>query len=292
MFLPITKQLQNIQNELKVTADSSAAAAATVVPKIERSDPEDKYWDTPKVPRNKRLDSRSSLPYYDDVEDDGNPDISTEKQSILEAVSDADNDDINTTLFEKIRHQSFTEYLDQYDALPRRYISALQQDTANEFDQKYGIRFNPNTEKFYVGDSQINIDGNDFIVKNKRYKGTSGLYELLFKKNPTDYTQDDENNYRQIILKTNAHRRYYQSNKQIDGSRLPKYRQIIGPFFSGKGVYLEVNKNKVEYVHWDDPNELVDRLRLLLASQQAGHTGHINEITSIIEELMEAGVIA
>lgn len=51
-------------------------------------------------------------------------------------------------------------------------------------------------------------------------------------------------------------------------------------------------RNKhVSYTYWDDPNELVDRLRLLMASQAAGHTGHVNEIASIVEELREACLI-
>lgn len=48
---------------------------------------------------------------------------------------------------------------------------------------------------------------------------------------------------------------------------------------------------KFNYIYWDDPNELVDRLRLIVASQAAGHTGHTNEIISIIEELREANII-
>ncbi len=43
-------------------------------------------------------------------------------------------------------------------------------------------------------------------------------------------------------------------------------------------------------VYWNDPNELVDRLRLLLASQSAGNTGVSNEILSIFEELYESGI--
>lgn len=55
---------------------------------------------------------------------------------------------------------------------------------------------------------------------------------------------------------------------------------------------MRYNKNKhVSYTYWNDPNELVDRLRLLIASQSAGHTGHTNEIASIIEELREADII-
>ena len=55
--------------------------------------------------------------------------------------------------------------------------------------------------------------------------------------------------------------------------------------------FMTVTDNKVDYVHWDDPNELVDRLRLLEASRQAGNNSHDNEFLSIIEELCEAGLI-
>ena len=52
-----------------------------------------------------------------------------------------------------------------------------------------------------------------------------------------------------------------------------------------------VNDNKIDFVHWDDPNELVDRLRLLEASRQAGNNSHDPEILSIHEELREIGLI-
>jgi len=47
----------------------------------------------------------------------------------------------------------------------------------------------------------------------------------------------------------------------------------------------------IDYVHWDDPNELVDRMRLHEVSRQVGHNAHDNEMLSIIEELREAGII-
>lgn len=47
----------------------------------------------------------------------------------------------------------------------------------------------------------------------------------------------------------------------------------------------------MDYVYWDDPNELVDRLRLLIAETSAGNNSHTNEIHSIIEELREANII-
>lgn len=48
---------------------------------------------------------------------------------------------------------------------------------------------------------------------------------------------------------------------------------------------------KKEYIYWNHPSELIDRLRLLYSSKSAGHKGHDNEILSIIEELYESGII-
>jgi hypothetical protein len=60
---------------------------------------------------------------------------------------------------------------------------------------------------------------------------------------------------------------------------------------AGKGLKLKLSKNKIDYIYFDDVNEIVDRLKLLVASQTAGHTGHNNEIVSILEELREAKII-
>jgi len=46
---------------------------------------------------------------------------------------------------------------------------------------------------------------------------------------------------------------------------------------------MTLTNNTVDYVHWDDPNELVDRLRLLDASRNTGNNAHDNEILSIIK---------
>jgi len=43
-----------------------------------------------------------------------------------------------------------------------------------------------------------------------------------------------------------------------------------------------LNDNAIYYVHWDNPNELVDRLRLLYASHRVGNNVHNNEMLSII----------
>jgi len=61
---------------------------------------------------------------------------------------------------------------------------------------------------------------------------------------------------------------------------------------SGKGLphAMILNGNAIDYVHWDDSNELMDHLRLLDASHRVGNNAH-DEMLSIIEELREAGLI-
>ena len=60
--------------------------------------------------------------------------------------------------------------------------------------------------------------------------------------------------------------------------------------YKGEG-FMDLNLEKPNFIYWDDPNELVNRLRLLISSTMAGHSGHNNEISSIIEELREANII-
>ena len=152
-----------------------------------------------------------------------------------------------------------------------------------------------------LGSKKFDVDSEDnIIVDGMRYVGTPGLYELIFKRYPDDslYTENDKRKYKNILLVTNAHKRNHVSHGRLLSNKGYKYKYIIAPllndkFTIGKGLpnVATLNDNAIDYVHWDDPNELVDRLRLLEASRQAGHNAHDNEMLSIIEELREAGLI-
>lgn len=311
MFSPITKHLKEIENTLhKNTHENNkfnerkvedrsikseinypleaATAGFSGVNKLREED----SFTTPKL--SNRMSEQLSTPltqislYQNETEDP-----SADKLSILDEVNLEDTAKERHSKFADLANRSYADYLDQYAPLPRKYISGMYSDDFDsEYDHKYGVRLDTLTEKFMIGDSRLDIDGSDVIVKKKRYRGTHGLYELLFKKKPTNFTREDVENYKQIVLKTHAHRRHYKFDKQIDGSKLRKYKKIIAPMASGSGILMEVDDNKIDYLHWDNPNELIDRLRLLLASVSAGHTNHINEINSIVEELREAQIIA
>lgn len=284
IFSPITKHLQNIENKI----DTKNVTYQPLSP-IDKSHEKKLVKQEELTPSAEEVDWENED--YNDYGDDNDnendlvEELSDEKRSLLHTISttsDTDTDD--------------NDNRDQYGSLPKKYISdLLNTEKQREFDQKYGVRTTKNGEKLFIGDSRMEIDGSDIIIKNRRYKGTPGLYELLFKKYPQNYTQKDKETYRQIVLKTNAARRRYKPNEQISGCNLDKYKHVIAPIAvsktTGKGIFMESNTNKTDYIYWDDPNELVERLRLLLSSQNAGHTGHTNEIISIIEELKEAKII-
>lgn len=105
-----------------------------------------------------------------------------------------------------------------------------------------------------------------------------------------------ENTSKMIMPKKEKMEMYrdYESNGRIKSNRGQKYKKIIKNIIedthSGKGL-LTINPGKPNYIYWDDPNELIERLKLLLASQQAGNNNHTNEIVSIIEELREGNII-
>ena len=118
------------------------------------------------------------------------------------------------------------------------------------------------------------------------------------KPDETRIHQDDFNNYQIIIRESNDHKKYYQPNEivRIDDS-YNKKSKYLGDVVKGSGILSEYmvarrkNQLKPEYTYSDDPNELLDRLRLLIAERRAGNNNHDNEIQSILEELREAQII-
>ena len=206
-----------------------------------------------------------------------------------------------------------TALYDHMGPFGREYIGEFfSGGKRSKIDNVYGIYFND--EGTFLGDKPFDIDGDDnIIVGETKYAGTPGLYELIFKRIPDDgvYTDEDKIKYKSILLATNAHRRGHNELNPILGNKGYKYKNIIAPLIGdtkkGKGVApsakksacsneripqsMTVTDNAVDYVHWDDPNELVDRLRLLDASHKAGNNSLDNEFLSIIEELREAGLI-
>lgn len=156
---------------------------------------------------------------------------------------------------------------------------------------------------WFIGQDQIkeiiHEDGHaDILLGNgDKYIGTEGFWELLTLNKPDEniYTDEDLENYKIMILRTNA---YLGANGRVKSSRSYKYKNFIQPILieakrllAHKGSGLKkIYTNQTDYKYWNDPKELIDRLRILLGLWTAGnHNPQIsNEITNIVEELEEA----
>lgn len=186
----------------------------------------------------------------------------------------------------------------QIEAPIERYLEQLREKN-NEMDTITGVRILQSG--LQIGDSPITFSSDKLKIGDKEFQATPGLLELMFKKNVDTYfvTDNDLEQYGAILDFTNALKKHYVRTNTMRKDHSSKFKNIISKLLkkstSGRGLpkfLLEHRKPRnIDYIYWDDPNELVDRLRLLVSSQAAGNTNHSKEIFSIIEELRESGVI-
>ena len=165
-------------------------------------------------------------------------------------------------------------------------------------DKTFGVR--KKGKHHYIGNKHVIItEDSDIIIKEDGdiFSGTAGLWGLITSKEPDkeliDWDKNDIKDYERLMIKTNAlHRDNNPNNPYPKGSKGGKWKTILGPIwnkyktmsskkFDGKGVIIMSS----------DPNVLLERLDLLLASQKAGHTGVGNELVSICDELKRQYVL-
>ena len=172
------------------------------------------------------------------------------------------------------------EYLDLYTYNPE------------VVDDLYGPKMSQDGKKFYLGSKEMEFVGNDLLIDGVYFAGSKGLLELVVKKSPKSPTVAEFEIYKKILDLTSAHKENYSPHGQVVQSKGHKYTRIIKKINSGSGLFKTYNPNaSVEYRYFDSPNELVDRLRLLLASRESGSSAHENEIIAIFEELRELGLV-
>ena len=163
----------------------------------------------------------------------------------------------------------------------------LHEMPPNLRDTTFGIR----KEKglYHIGNKQVTIADNNIMVDDEKFVGTPGIWELLMSKKPNDnyYTYKDYDNYKRLMIKTNAlHQNYDPNNPHPRSSKGPKW-ELLGNIWAKREKY----EGKGVVVIPSNPNALLERLNLLLASQKAGHTGVRNELVSICDKLKRHGFL-
>lgn len=180
------------------------------------------------------------------------------------------------------------------------YIKKSIKDAKNEMDHTYGVYLGADGN-WMIGDGKISYSPTEDVIeiKNHSFTPTRGLLELIFKKKPNKniINKNDLSSYKDILLLTNAHLVRYSEGEKIQVTNTLKYKNYIKTLFKkGSGLKTQYMKLQTypcapDYVHYDDINEIVERLRILKASEAAGNNSHNNEIINIISELREKGVI-
>ena len=77
-------------------------------------------------------------------------------------------------------------------------------------------------------------DNTSYIsIKERHFKGTRGLWELLSRKNVTRgvVRTEDLKRYNTILQLTNAHLQVYEPGGNVQTSRGPKFRGVISKLF-------------------------------------------------------------
>jgi hypothetical protein len=234
-----------------------------------------------------------SLNYESTDDDDETPTsftpatVSTPKASQLSDLVSTPLSQASTSQFVKLYFKN---------PVTRKYMEILFKDAGGsnkEIDNVFGPHFDGS--KLMIGDQELDFDNEGkILIGGTDYGSSEGLYELIFKKRPDKekYTEDDLKTYKSVLFATNAHRAGNKPDGRIKSYRDTKYKNIIKKLFpfTGKGMNWKTLKTR-DIIHWDDPNELIDRLRHIAMSTESGNRVHGNEVLSIIEELREAGFI-
>ena len=188
-----------------------------------------------------------------------------------------------------------------------------------KYDTIYGVRLDPHTDKLRMGDTEVRFSNGNITLwrGNKKvgtYAGSPKLYDVIFMKYPPMLRSDGEldligdedfQKYGEILKNTKAAYKNYDMKQDLNKTKWKKFSEIIKPLisstvmtrsrtglgFSNMPLQKLYNNKGVDYVYWNKPKELVDRLRLLYSSKMAGNTGVNNEIVSLLEEMREEGLI-
>ena len=134
----------------------------------------------------------------------------------------------------------------------------------------------------------ITIAYDNIIVDGEKFRGTPGLWQLIMEEKLRNFTKEDLDEYKDLLIKTNAfHHNFNPKNPNPRSSKSYKWNNLLRYIW----YEMEGYEGKGTVTMSSDPNALLERLDLLLASQKAGHTGVGNELVSICDELKRQGIL-
>lgn len=193
---------------------------------------------------------------------------------------------------ERVIGETFTPIVEPIGQLVRQSGNQKEVETC---DGKENHR--PIPDEVIDDDQDIDINDDHGELEKEEVvedcKNDSTTTTTLQKKEKKEDEEEEPYKKNQLVVRKGPKRVSKPSNRMMLQTstavekRRRRQRNLSG---SLKKAFIPYNPNIV-YEYWDNPNELCDRLRLLVSSQSAGNTNHNQEINSILEELGEQGII-
>ena len=178
----------------------------------------------------------------------------------------------------------------------------------NKYDKAFGIKATEGSTDFKLGNKIVKIDGNNLIIEGHQYIGTEGLWKLLTLKKPGEVSNNDYKNYKKIVLQTKAFLK--DGGTSVKANRGDKYDLFIKPIYNEYKLLEDIKKTTAEIRQKartprrtsvgdisnisgtgfkflpSDPDELVNRHRILFSEIKSGNTNVFNELQAINDELL------
>lgn len=110
--------------------------------------------------------------------------------------------------------------------LTKQYIDFLFGSKST--DTTYGPIYDDKSKNLKLGRYDFQFLANDKLkIGDEIYSATPGLFDLLFSKNPENYTENDKDLYFEILAKSRA--TYKSGGTHKKGTKMVKYTQFIKP---------------------------------------------------------------
>ena len=182
-------------------------------------------------------------------------------------------------------------------------------------DMYFGIHGEP-AGGYRLGNKRITVDKeNNIHVENEFYRGTPGLWGLIFNINPKEYTTDDWADYKKLVKQTNLINNPSGIHHNSRPKLTKKYKLLMKALREDEEAAEEEEEEGGEGEETSPSQEedessrkkevgsgiitilpgtikgLLDKLKLLFAEFIAGNTTTRNELVAILDQLQKQGHI-
>ena len=113
-------------------------------------------------------------------------------------------------------------------------------------DKTFGLKSKGG--QFYLGNAQLDVDGNDLVINDKRYREAQGLWDLIVMKNPEPVfaTEEVMENCEEIMVNSGAMKHPGNPDRPLTCKGY-KWKNIIKPIWD-KRVKIPKQKAKREQI--------------------------------------------